>query len=324
MKIVVTGGAGFLGGELIIRLLAAIDEGVLGLPVDRIESVDLVPSPVRDHRVISRIGDTADPEFLTEVISEDVAVIYHLAAVLSGGSEQDFDLAHRVNITATTHLLDAIRRLGTRPRFVFTSSVAVFGGDLPPVVPESHAPQPESTYGAMKAIGELLVNEYSRRGFIDGLTCRLPTISVRPGAPNTAVTSFASGIIREPLGGQRAVCPVPHDTRLWLCSPETITENLLHAARAETAALGGWRVVNLPGISVTVEAMLESLERIAGTETRLLVADALDARITRMVQSFPGELVTDRALRAGFRPESDFDAAIQRFRARTAPEPTAT
>ncbi|WP_309132603.1 D-erythronate dehydrogenase [Brevibacterium sp.] len=315
MKVVVTGGAGFLGSALTRRLLSAMDDGSFALPVDRIESLDLAASPVADHRVTSTVGDIADRGLLEQVITKDAAIVFHLAAVLSGGSEEDFDLAHRVNITATTELLEAARLVGTAPRFVFTSSVAVFGGLLPAVVAESHAPQPESTYGTMKAIGELLVNEYSRKGYVDGLTCRLPTISVRPGSPNSAVSSFASGIVREPLNGKPSVCPVPHDTRLWLSSPDTVVDNLLHAAAVDADRLDGWRVVNLPGISVTVAEMLECLERIGGTRARRLVVDEPDENVTRIVRSFPGALAVDRALHAGFVQDGSFAEAVERFRA---------
>ena len=264
MNIVVTGGAGFLGSRVIRSLLQAQDAGRLPVPVDSVVSLDLAPCPVEDPRVSSRVGDMADPAVLAEAITADTAGIFHLAAVLSGGAEQDFNLALRVNVDATERLLEAARGTGARPRFVFTSSLAVFGSAVPTVVPEDLATQPESTYGATKAIGELLVNEYSRKGYVDGRVCRLPTISVRPGKPNSAASSFASGIIREPLQGLQAELPVPEDTRMWLSSPDTAVQNLVHAFIVESERLGGWRVLNIPGVSVTVAEMLDALEAVGG------------------------------------------------------------
>ncbi|MDZ5077558.1 D-erythronate dehydrogenase [Nesterenkonia sp. HG001] len=314
MHVIVTGGAGFLGSRVITALLKSHDAGSLGFPMERITSLDLAESPVQDSRVVSVVGDVADPQTLSDVVEADTAAIYHLAAVLSGGSEDDFDLAHRVNVDATRHLLEAARALGTAPRFVFTSSIAVFGGPMPDVVPENQAVQPESTYGATKAIGELLVNEYSRRGFVDARICRLPTISVRPGRPNTAVSSFASGIIREPLQGEPSVCPVPRDTRLWLSSPDTVVANLVHAVRLDPAQLPGWRVLNLPGVTVTVAEMLESLERVGGAEALALVSHEQDEEISRIVRSWPGAFDVDRLLALGFRPDSSFEDAVKQYR----------
>src|SRR4029079_4910488 len=205
------------------------------------------------------------------IVDSDVDVVYHLAAIVSGQAEAEFDLGMKVNVDATRALLEACRRLKKPPRFIFTSTVAVFGGPLPPVVPDSAAVTPQSSYGSAKAIDELLVNEYSRRGFIDGIVCRLPTIAVRPGAPNAAASSFVSGIIRRPLAGIDTVCPVPLDTRLWISSPDLVTANLVHAARLQTSDLESRRTVNLPGLSVTPGEMLDSLERVAGAAARALV-----------------------------------------------------
>lgn len=314
MKVIVTGGAGFLGSRVITALLEAHDAETWPFSLDRVVSIDLTESPVVDPRVESVVGDIADPQLLAEVFDADTVAVCHLAAVLSGGSEDDFDLAHRVNVEATHQLLEAARALGTAPRFLFTSSLAVFGGPMPEVVPENMATQSESTYGATKAIGELMVNEYSRRGFVDARICRLPTISVRPGRPNTAVSSFASGIIREPLQGETSTCPVPLDTRMWLSSPDTAVANLVHALRLEAEQLGSWRVLNLPGLTVTVEQMLESLERIGGEQARQRVTQVPDERISRIIRSWPAAFDVERVLGLGFRPDSDFDDAVQQYR----------
>lgn len=313
MNIIVTGGAGFLGTALIARLLRAQDEDALPFAVDRIVSIDLAAARVDDARVVSVVGDLADAELLRSHVDADTAAVYHLAAVLSGGSEDDFELAYRVNVNGTRALLEAARLAGSRPRFVFTSSLAVFGGPMPAVVPENLAAQPESTYGAFKAIGELLVNEYSRKGYIDARITRLPTISVRPGRPNSAASSFASGIIREPLLGEASVCPVPLDTRMWLSSPGTVVENLVHAAVISPDDLGAWRVLNVPGVSVTVAEMLEALEHVGGPAARALVSVELDERVMSIVCSWPGQFDTERTLRLGFRPDDSFEAAVRQF-----------
>ncbi|GAB3185488.1 SDR family oxidoreductase [Nesterenkonia halophila] len=311
MKIIVTGGAGFVGSRVITQLLAAQDAGRLPWDVDAVVSLDLAESPVEDPRVESRVGDLGDAELLADVVDADTAAIYHLAAVLSGGSEDDFDLSHRVNVDGTRALLEAARSTGATPRFIFTSSIAVFGGELPEVLAEDQGVQPESTYGAFKAIGELLVNEYSRKGFVDARICRLPTISVRPGRPNSAVSSFASGIIREPLQGEDSVCPVPTDTRLWLSSPQTVVDNLVHAAVVDSAPLGSWRVLNLPGVTVTVEEMLEALRRVGGEEAVARVHHEPDERISRIIRSWPAAFDVDRVLALGFRPDGSFEEAVR-------------
>lgn len=315
MNIVVTGGAGFLGSRVITELLAAADAGKLPHPLTTVISLDLSPSTLDDPRVVSHTGDLADPALLERVIDADTAGIYHLAAVLSGGSAEDFDLAHRVNVDATHQLLEAARRLDSPPTFIFTSSLAVFGGDMPDVVPSNLATQPESTYGAFKAIGELMVNEYSRKGWVDARIARLPTISVRPGSPNSAASSFASGIIREPLQGIPAVCPVPLDTRMWLSSPNTAVANLVHAYLVPAERLPAWRVLDIPGVSVTVGEMLQALEAVGGAEARALVSEVPDQAVMDIVCSWPGAFDVDATLALGFAPDSSFESAVRQFHA---------
>lgn len=312
-KIVVTGGAGFLGSRLISTLLEK--NGKDNYPAfDQIICVDLVACPVKDERIVSLTGDIADPEFANQIISKGTIAVYHMAAVLSGQSEAEFDVGMRVNVDGTRALLEAARATGECPRFIFTSSLAVFGGNMPETVPENLALLPQSSYGAEKAIGELLVSEYSRRGFVDGRVCRLPTISVRPGKPNSAASSFASGIIREPLNGIASNNPVPANTRMWLSSPNIAVRNLAHVLVVDSEALGMNRVLNVPGICVTVAQMLESLERVAGNEVRALVSENPEQRVIDIVCSWPGEFDVSRPLSLGFINDSDFDDIIRQYR----------
>jgi D-erythronate 2-dehydrogenase len=317
MNIVVTGGAGFLGRRLAEALLA---RGTLSGPTgaqETIETLTLVDvadrTPLPDPRVRHITGDIADRTFLDGIIDADTIAIFHLAAVVSGMAEAEFDVGMRVNVDATRVMLDVCRARGHRPRFVFTSSVAVYGGALPDPVPESMELNPQTSYGTQKAIAELLINDYTRKGFIDGRSLRLPTISVRPGKPNAAASSFASGIIREPLNGVEAICPVGPDTRLWLLSPRTVIECLIKAHEIEGTAFGSNRAVNLPGITVTVGEMAAALERVAGPEVAARIRWQRDARLEKMVLGWPGALETARARGLGFPFDDDFESAIREY-----------
>jgi nucleoside-diphosphate-sugar epimerase len=260
-----------------------------------------------------RVGTIVDRHFVDSLLDADVHVVYHLAAVLSGQSEAEFDTGMRVNVEGTRGLLEACRARGTAPRFVFSSTVAVFGGDLPPVVPETLALRPQTSYGVGKAIAELLVAEYSRRGFVDGVACRLATVTVRPGKPNSALSSFVSGVIREPLAGIDAVCPVPLDTPLWVSSPRTVTANLLHAGTMDTAKLGDNRALNLPGISVSAGELLASLERVAGPQVRSHVRVERDDRVARAMCGWPAALDATRALSLGFTADASVDGIVREY-----------
>jgi D-erythronate 2-dehydrogenase len=310
MKILITGAAGFLGTRLIRAILSKRSDLA---NVSSILAADVVPCSVEDPRVRIQTGSITDTAFLSSIAERDVNVVFHLAAVLSGQSEAEFDVGMRVNLDATRGLLEAFRQLNTGPRFVFASSVAVFGGALPDPVPDDMALWPQSSYGTEKAIAELLVSDYSRRGYVDGISCRLPTVAIRPGKPNSALSSFVSGIIREPLAGLESVCPVPLDTRLWITSPAVVTENLRHAARIDTSQLEARRAVNLPGISVTPAEMLASLERLAGATVRKRVRCELDHQMMRVVLTWPGNFDVTRSLNLGFTVDGTVDQIVQQF-----------
>ena len=317
MKVLITGGAGFLGRRLAKKLL---ERGSLkgandkDARIDQIVLVDIVQgSPLTDKRIQTIVGDIGDPAFLTTAIDATTDSIFHLAAIVSGQAEADFDLGMRINVDASRRLLDICRGLGHRPRVVFASSVAVYGGELPETVLDTTALAPQSSYGTQKAVIELLVNDYSRKGFIDGRVLRLPTISVRPGRPNAAASSFASGIIREPLNGEPAVCPVTANTRLWLASPETIIESLVFGHEVAATAFGATRNINVPGLSVTVGDMVAALQRVAGADVVNRIQWTADPRIERIVSTWPGELDSRRALSLGFPRDENFDAFIRQY-----------
>ena len=306
MTILVTGAAGFLGQRLIAALMAR-DRSLT------VVAADTSPTPGGDPRIDVRVGSIGDPSFVASLVTGGTGAVYHLAAVLSGQAEGEFDAGMAVNVDGTRGLLEACRSAGKRPRFVFTSTVAVYGGDLPEVVTDDTPIVPQSSYGAEKAIAEILVREYSRRGFVDGIICRVPTVAVRPGAPNSAVSSFVSGIIREPVAGIDALCPVPLDTRLWISSPDTVTANLVHAGALDASRLGPARAVNLPGLSATAGEMLDSLARLAGPDARARVGAAIDDRIARIVCTWPGVFDVSRALALGFRADGDVDALVGEY-----------
>jgi D-erythronate 2-dehydrogenase len=317
MHVVITGAAGFLGRRLAEHLL--IRNRLTGQDgrehaIDRMTLVDVVvTSPLPDARVREVVGDVADTSLLEAAVDAETTSIFHLAAVVSGMAESDFDLGMRVNLDATRTLLEICRAGGHAPRLVFTSSVAVFGGELPATVLDATAPTPQSSYGTQKAIAELLINDYSRRGFVDGRSLRLPTISVRPGRPNAALSSFASGIVREPLNGEPAICPVSPDARMWLLSPARVIDCLVHAHELPASAFGSNRTVSLPGLSVTVGEMVAALERVAGREVAARIQWERDPRVAAMVATWPGRLRTDRAQALGFPSDESFEAIIRQY-----------
>jgi nucleoside-diphosphate-sugar epimerase len=307
MRIAITGGGGFLGRRLAASLLAdtRVDQVVLA-------DVAQAEPAAGGERLVALRADLTDRAAAAS-IAGGADVIYHLAAVVSGQAEADFDAGMRVNLDGTRCLLEAARAAGRRPRFVFSSSLAVFGPPLPAVVTDETAVRPQSSYGAQKAVGELLVADFSRRGFVDGRVVRLPTVCVRPGKPNAAASSFVSGIIREPLHGQEAVCPVDAGLELWLSSPRAAVANLAHAAALDPGALGPQRILNAPGITVTVAAMLEALERVAGPGARGRVRFREDPAVSRIVSGWPARFDVGRALGLGFTRDGGFEALVREF-----------
>ena len=315
MNVLITGGAGFLGLQL-ARLL--LKRGTLSLDgravaIDRLTLLDVVAPQIDDARVRVVTGDLSDPAVLAQAIDRDTGAIFHLAAVVSGQAEADFDLGMRVNLDASRALLETCRQVGHVPRVVFTSSVAVYGGKLPAVVQDDTALNPQSSYGAQKAIGELLLSDYSRKGFVDGRVLRLPTISVRPGKPNAAASSFASGIIREPLSGVAANCPVHPDTALWLLSPRGAIQALVNGIELDGARFGNRRVVNLPGLSVTAAQMVDALRRVAGDAVADRVTWQREERIEKIVGTWPAAWDPSRALELGFVSDASFDDVIRAY-----------
>lgn len=309
MHAIITGGAGFLGSRLAAALLA---EGrIEGRPIERVTSLDLAPCPLDEPRIESVVGDINDPAVIERAFRSDTVAVCHLAAIVSAHAEAEFDQGMAVNFDATRTLLEACRARGGAIRFLFSSSLAVFGPGMPSPLNDESAPQPRSSYGTQKAMGELLVNDYSRKGFVDGRVCRLPTIVVRPSRPNRAASSFASSIIREPLKGEEAICPIDPAFDIWISSPATVVANLAHAVAIDGERLGPWRTVNLPGITVSVNHMLESLERVAGREARDLVRLERDPQIEPLVYSWPAAFETGRALELGFAIDGHFDDFVR-------------
>jgi nucleoside-diphosphate-sugar epimerase len=315
MKILITGGAGFLGSRLARDLLA---RGELdGRPIRQLVLADLAQAVDAglhaDPRVESRVGPLlAQTEALH---TEPFDGIFHLASAVSGECEADFDLGLRSNLDSTRALLDACRAAGNAPKLVFASSVAVFGSDpafpLPAVVRDDTLPTPQSSYGTHKLVCEQLIADYTRKGYVDGRAARLMTVSVRPGRPNGAASSFLSGIVREPLAGLPAICPVPADTRVVLASPSRTIAALIAVFEASRDEFGGRTALNLPGLSVTVAEMLDALEAVAGAEVRARVRFEPDAAIARLVLGWPAAFDSARARRLGLVADSDYRAVIE-------------
>jgi len=309
MEIIITGAAGFLGQRLARALLNS------SMVFDTLLLVDVVlpVSPLKDNKVKCLQQDLSKEAAVKSIVTHQTGIVFHLAAVVSSHAEKDFDLGWKVNLDITRQLLEACRHQKNGILFVFASSLAVYGGDLPTVVDEYTAVNPHSSYGTQKAISELLVNDYTRKNFIDGRVLRLPTICVRPGRPNLAASSFVSSIIREPLNGEEAICPVSPDLSLWLCSPNTVIENIMLASTLNGNAFGNWRTVNLPGISVSVKQMIDSLEHLSGKETVSKIKFKPDESIRSIVSSWPGLLDNKRALQIGFKVDGPFEDFITQY-----------
>lgn len=318
MKVLITGGAGFLG----LRLAKKICErGFLTGPKGAKEAIkqvilfDRVAASLEglDPKIVSVVGDIADAGDVNRVFDFGIDSVFHLAAVVSGQAEQDFDLGMRVNVDASRTILEAARQSGRSPRVIFSSSVAVYGGKLPDVVQDDTALNPQSSYGVQKAMGELLLFDYSRKGYVNGRVARLPTIAIRPGRPNQAASSFVSSIVREPLNGEIAVCPVHAETSLWISSPETAIDNLLVLHETKTEALGLSRNVNLPGISVTAKEMIDALRGGYGDAVADKVEWVYEERIQKIVGTWPRAWDTSRANSLGMSADLDVLGLIRQY-----------
>jgi nucleoside-diphosphate-sugar epimerase len=324
MHVVITGGAGFLGRRLARALLARpalTDARGHARPVSSLTLLDVV-APVgleADPRLRAVVGDLADERVIADAVGPDTHSVFHLAAVVSGEAEANFDLGMRVNLDATRRLLERCRTLDAPPRFVFASSLAVFGGSLPDPVPDDAPLMPQSSYGTQKAIGELLVNDMSRKGFIDGRNLRLPTVTVRPGKPNKAASSFASGIVREPLAGVEAVCPVAPATRMWVVSPSTVVESLITGHEAPAERFGATRSVNVPGLCVGVGDMVDALRAVAGDDVAARVQWRYDPVIDRIVSTWPARFDAARGRALGMRADADFASIVRNYIEHDAP-----
>jgi nucleoside-diphosphate-sugar epimerase len=319
MKVVITGGAGFLGVRLARRIL---ESGSLFAPSGEREAVselvlfdnEMPPGLAADKRMTLVEGDIADPATIARLIDRPDIAVFHLASVVSAGAEQDFDLAMRVNLDGHRNLLEALRELGSRPRYVFTSSLAVYGGDsAQSQVHDRTRHVPQTTYGMTKAIGELFVNDYTRKGFIDGRSARLGMVIVRPGTPNRAASSFASSVIREPLNGLDYTCPVPLSTRVAVVGYRTVIDGLLALHEVDGQALGGDRAVNLPTCAVTVAEMIASLRRVAHGRKLGLIREDPDPSIMAVVSGWPMDMQAARATALGLPKDDGLDSIVRAY-----------
>ncbi len=318
MRIVVLGGAGFIGKKLVLKLLTKGQVSLNGHPMATIEKLVVFDKTKaqglpNDARLETIDGDICDGDTIRELFREQTDVIFHLAAVVSGEAEKNFELGMQVNLQANLQLLEICRAMKHAPVLVFASSVAVYGGELTEIIHDHTAPSPQSSYGMQKALVDLLINDYSRRGFIEGRVLRLPTIAIRPGKPNAATSSFVSAIIREPLQGKRTNCPVSPEIKVWILSPEKVTDNFIHAAHIPAQAFKNNRVVNLPGLTVTVAEMVSKLQAIAGKDTTDLIDWEPDAFIQSIVLTWPPQFVTERALALGFQQDQSIEEIINSF-----------
>jgi D-erythronate 2-dehydrogenase len=313
MHILITGAAGMIGRKLTERLV--IDRALVGQPVDKLTLIDIVaparPAGFSDH-VKTRAADLADPGVADKAVSERPDVIFHLAGVVSGEAETDFEKGYRVNLDGTRALLEAVRALkGYKPKFVFTSSIAVFGAPFPDAIPDEFHLTPLTSYGTQKAMSELLLADYTRRGFLDGVGIRLPTICVRPGKPNKAASGFFSGIIREPLAGQEALLPVADTVRHTHASPRAAVGFLIHAAGLSREQIGPRVNLSMPGVSCTVGEQIEALKRVAGDKVAARIRRAPDPLVERIVSGWAERIEAKRALALGFKAEQSFDDIIR-------------
>jgi nucleoside-diphosphate-sugar epimerase len=299
MKILVIGAAGMIGQKLLPHLAK---ENVVAHDI-------VMPKVLPGMQAV--VSDLSVPGEADKLLLHKPEVIFHLAAIVSGEAEADFEKGYRINLDGTRHLFEAIRKSGLKPRVIFTSSIAVFGAPFPPAIGDDFFHTPLTSYGTQKAIDELLLSDYSRRGFFDGIGIRLPTICVRPGKPNKAASGFFSGIIREPLAGQEAILPVEESVRHWHASPRAAVGFLLHCLKIDTARLGTRRNLSMPGVSVTVGEQIAALRKVAGDKAAALIRRQPDPVIMKIVEGWPRNFDPRRAVELGFRADGSFEEIIR-------------
>lgn len=314
-RVLIIGGGGMVGQKLANRIA---DQGLAGHDQIEVTLFDMAFPP--DSAPGQQItGNVTDPTKISDIAHARYDLIFHLAAIVSGESETNFDLGWSVNMLSMWHLLEALRaeHLASDgryiPKLIFTSSIAVFGGPYPEKIGDEFLSAPQTSYGAQKAICELMISDFSRKGFIDGMSLRLPTICVRPGKANLAASSFFSGIIREPLNGQEAILPVPDSVRHWHASPRTAAGFLAHAAGLDTDKLEGRRALSLPGVSCTVAEQIEALRRAAGQSAVDLIKPQPDKAIMKIVEGWPRDFAPERAIALGFKAEGNFDEIVETY-----------
>lgn len=313
MRVLITGGGGFLGVKL-AKALAAKGE-IRGRAITHLTQADLfAPAPVEAPFPVEGIAlDIADRAAMDAAFAMRPDCVFHLAAVVSGQAEAEFDVGLRVNLHGTLNLLEAARHAGNRPIVVFTSSVAVYGGEIPEMIEDWTALNPQTSYGAQKAAGELLLTDYSRKGFLDGRGLRLPTVTVRPGKPNAAASSFMSSIFREPLQGEAANCPVSEDYPIWWSAPRIVVRNLVHAAEVPEEAWGANRCLAIPGRTATVREMVEAMTRVAGSNAAGRITWNPDPFVQKICAGWRAHLTPAKALRLGFAQDRSFEDNIAWF-----------
>jgi D-erythronate 2-dehydrogenase len=312
MRVLIIGGAGMIGRKLAERL--ARDGRVAGKRIEAMTLYDIVPATPpagAGMPVAVETGDLPVPGEAARLLAGKPDIVFHLAAIVSGQAEQDFDLGYRINLDGTRAVLEAARAAGHRPRVIFASSVAAFGAPLPDPIGDEYLAAPLTSYGTQKAIGELLISDYTRKGFLDGYALRLPTICVRPGKPNAAASGFFSAIIREPLAGQEAVLPVSDDVMHWHASPRAAVGFLVHAAALDGEKVGPRRAFTLPGVAATVGGQIEALRKVAGDKVAARIVRKPDPFVQRIIEGWPRRFYTKRALDLGFQAEKNFEEIIR-------------
>lgn len=312
MRVLILGGAGMIGRKLADRL--AVDGAIDGKPVEGLTLFDIVAATPPENAAFPvrvETGDLLADGQAERLLAAKPDVVFHLAAVVSGQAEEDFDLGYRINLDGTRLLLEAARTAGHCPRFVFSSSLAVFGAPLPDPIGDDQILAPLTSYGTQKAIGELLVSDYTRKGFVDGIALRLPTIVVRPGTPNAAASGFYSAIIREPLAGEETVLPVSEEVKHWFASPRSAVGFLMHAAALDGDSIGPRRALTMPGVTATVAEEIEALRDVAGDRAVALIRREPDPFVQVMMDGWPRGFDTRRARDLGFVAERDFSEIVR-------------